>query len=453
MTFHWTQLTPATTGRLVALVSAFVVALSVVVVATGARAAVEIKEVVSDKGVRAWLVEDYTVPIVTMRFAFRGGSTQDPEGKEGLANLMTGLFDEGAGDLDSDAFQKALDEAGAEMSFDQSRDELSGSIRMLAETREKAFDLLRLAVNDPRFDPAPVDRIRAQIVSGIIADSRNPSTLAQIAFNEALFGDHPYARRDEGTAESLATVTPDDLKTAREKMFGRDNLYVAVVGAIDPEDLKRELDRVFGDLREKADLAPVADIQPNLGQETRLDYPVPQTTLRLAYPGMVRQNPEYFAAYLMNHMLGGGTFSSRLFEEVREKRGLVYGISSYIVNFDHATALMIGTGTAPDKAEETLAIIRDEVRRMAEEGPTEDELREAKDYVLGAYAINNLDSSSSIARTLVDIQVNDLGIDYIDRRVSLINSVTLDQVKAAAKLLLDAEPAVMIMGPQTTNGG
>lgn len=453
MTFHWTQLTPATTGRLVALVSAFVVALAVVVVATGARAAVEIKEVVSDKGVRAWLVEDYTVPIVTMRFAFRGGSTQDPEGKEGLANLMTGLFDEGAGDLDSDAFQKALDKAGAEMSFDQSRDELSGSIRMLAETREKAFDLLRLAVNDPRFDPAPVDRIRAQIVSGIIADSRNPSTLAQIAFNEALFGDHPYARRDEGTAESLATVTPEDLKAAREKMFGRDNLYVAVVGAIDPEDLKRELDRVFGDLREKADLAPVADIQPNLGQETRLDYPVPQTTLRLAYPGMVRQNPEYFAAYLMNHMLGGGTFSSRLFEEVREKRGLVYGISSYIVNFDHATALMIGTGTAPDKAEETLAIIRDEVRRMAEEGPTEDELREAKDYVLGAYAINNLDSSSSIARTLVDIQVNDLGIDYIDRRVSLINSVTLDQVKAAAKLLLDAEPAVMIMGPQTTNGG
>ena len=290
-------------------------------------------------------------------------------------------------------------------------------------------------------------------MSGIIADSRNPSTLAQIAFNKALFGDHPYARRDEGTAESLATVTPDDLKDAREKMFGRDNLYVAVVGAIDPEDLKRELDRVFGDLREKADLAPVADIQPNLGQETRLDYPVPQTTLRLAYPGMVRQNPEYFAAYLMNHMLGGGTFSSRLFEEVREKRGLVYGISSYIVNFDHATALMIGTGTAPDKAEETLAIIRDEVRRMAEEGPTEDELREAKDYVLGAYAINNLDSSSSIARTLVDIQVNDLGIDYIDRRVSLINSVTLDQVKAAAKLLLDAEPAVMIMGPQTTNGG
>ena len=250
MTFHWTQLTPATTGRLVALVSAFVVALSVVVVATGARAAVEIQEVVSDKGVRAWLVEDYTVPIVTMRFAFRGGSTQDPEGKEGLANLMTGLFDEGAGDLDSDAFQKALDEAGAEMSFDQSRDELSGSIRMLAETREKAFDLLRLAVNEPRFDPAPVDRIRAQIVSGIIADSRNPSTLAQIAFNKALFGDHPYARHDEGTAESLATVTPDDLKTAREKMFGRDNLHVAVVGAIDPEDLKRELDRVFGDLRE-----------------------------------------------------------------------------------------------------------------------------------------------------------------------------------------------------------
>ncbi len=412
-----------------------------------ARAA-EIQEVVSDAGVKAWLVEDYSVPIIAVRFVFEGGTAQDPKGKEGLVNLMSGLFDEGAGDLDADAFQLALDDAGAEMSFSAGVDGMSGAMRMLAEKRDEAIGLLRLAVTAPRFDQAPLDRIRSQILAGITANSRNPQYLARIAFSEALYGDHPYARRAEGTPETLAALTADDLKAAHRRMFAREKLHIGVVGAIDADTLKKELDRVFGSLPEKAELADVPDVTPKLGQQVRIDYPLPQTSIQLAYPGIERKDPGFFAAYVMNHVLGGGTFSSRLFEEVREKRGLAYGVGSDLANQRHSSALVMGTGTNSERAAETLSVIRDVVRRMAEEGPTEQELENAKRYIIGSYAINNLDSSGAIANTLVQLQVEELGIDYMNRRADIINAVTREDAAAAAKKLLSTEPAVLILGPQ-----
>lgn len=411
-----------------------------------ARAA-EIQEVTSEGGVTAWLVEDYSVPIVAIRFVFEGGTAQDPRGKEGLVNLMSGLFDEGAGELDADAFQLALDDAGAEMSFRAGVDGMSGALRVLADKREEAFGLLRLAIAAPRFDQEPLDRIRGQIVAGIMAASRDPERIAEIAFAEALYGDHPYGRRSEGTPETLATVTAEDLETMHRRMFARDRLHVGVVGAVDAPTLARELDRLFGSLPEKSDLVEVPDVEPRLGQEVRIDYPLPQTTIQLAYPGIDRKDPRFFAAYLMNHVLGGGTFTSRLFDEVREKRGLAYGVGSDLANRRHSAALVIGTGTSSQRAQETLGVIRDVVKRMAEEGPTEQELEDAKRYVIGSYAINNLDSSGAIARTLVQLQIEDLGIDYIERRSGIIGAVTREEAAAAARLLLEAEPAVLILGP------
>lgn len=418
-----------------------------------ARAAMTIQEVKSDSGVTAWLVEDYSVPIISVRFAFRGGSTQDPVGKEGLINLMTGLFDEGAGDLDSDTFQDRLDDAGAEMRFNAGRDALYGSMRMLEEEKDKAFELLRLAITSPRFDQEPIDRIRAQIVSGIAADAHDPETAAKLAWSEALYADHLYSRRDDGTPETLATITATDLRALHERLFARDNLIVGVVGAIDAETLKKELDKLFGGLPEKADLTAVPDVTPKLAQEVEVVYDLPQTSLQLAYPGVPRDDPEYFAAYLMNHILGGGSFTSRLFTEVREKRGLAYSVNSGLLNYEHANGLVISTATRSDRAAETLKVIRDVVKQMAESGVTAEELAAAKKYVVGAYAISNLDDSSSIANTLVGLQMDHLGRDYIQKRVGLINSVTLDQVQAAARKLLSAQPAVMVLGPALADGG
>lgn len=413
-----------------------------------ARAEVRIQEVKSDKGITAWLVEDYSVPIIAIKFLFDGGSTQDPQGKEGLANLMTGLFDEGAGDLDSDAFQIKLDEAGAEMGFNEGNDAVGGGMRMLAERQDEAFELLKLAVETPRFDQAPLDRIRAQIVNGIVANARDPETQAARKWAEAIYGTHPYARPDMGTEASLATITADDLRAFHKANFARENIHVAVVGAIDAETLKKRLDQVFGELPDKAELRRVERVEPRLGQTMHIEYPLPQTSLQLVYPGVPREAPDFLAAALMEHILGGGTFSSRLFDEVREKRGLAYSVSSALINQEHSSSLIIGTATRSDRAAETLGVIREVIRKMAEEGPTAAELDAAKKYMLGAYAINNLDSSGAIAGTLVDLQTDKLGIDYMQRRVELINAVTLDDVRAAARKLLSVDPAIMILGPK-----
>ncbi|MCO5158997.1 MAG: insulinase family protein [Aquamicrobium sp.] len=417
-----------------------------------ARAEVDIQEVKSPGGITAWLVEDYTVPIVTVNFAFKGGSVQDPAGKDGLSNLMAGLFDEGAGDLDADAFQERLDDVGAEMSFDARRDAVYGTMRMLAEERESAFELLRLAVNQPRFDAEPVERIRAQILTGIQRDMRDPNALGREEFARALYGDHPYARRAEGTVETLATITADDLHALHGRTFARSGLNVAVVGAIDAETLKAELDRVFGGLPAEQGLESVGKAQIRFDQRVNYVYALPQASLQLVYPGVEREDPTFFAAFLMNHVLGGGTFSSRLFDEVREKRGLAYGVGSSLITSDLADMLMIGTSTRADRAQEALGVIRDVIRDVAENGVTEQELAKAKTYLVGAYPINNLDSSTAVARTLLELQKDGRGIDYIERRVELIEAVTLDEVREAAAKLLTAEPAVLVIGPEANNG-
>jgi zinc protease len=435
------------------LVTLLLSILFLILPAVTARADMNIQQVTSPKGITAWLVEDYSVPIIAIRFVFDGGSTQDPPGKEGLANLMTGLFDEGAGDLDSEAFQIRLDDAGAEMRFDEGRDGTYGSMRMLAEQRDEAFELLRLAITEPRFDQAPIDRIRAQVLSGIIASENDPDTIAQHKWLRAIYGDHPYARSDQGTKQSIATITAEDLRAFHKANFARAGLHVAVVGAIDPETLKHKLDALFGSLPEKQALRPVADVALKLSQQLQVNYDLPQTSLQLAYPGVKRDAPDFFAAVLMNEILGGGTFTSRLFAEVREKRGLAYSVNSSLVNQDHASALIVSTATRSDRAAETLGVVRDVIKRMIADGPTEPELAATKKYLIGAYAINNLDSSAAIASTLVGLQLDKLGIDYMQRRGALINAVTLDQVKAVAGKLLSADPAVMVVGPALTEGG
>jgi len=404
--------------------------------------------VTSPGGIRALLVEDYTNPLIAMRFAFEGaGSTQDPAGKEGAANLLSGLLDEGAGDIASQDFQARLDELGVSLSFDAGYDNFAGNFRTIVESEDEAFDLLRLAVNEPRFDEEPVNRIRGQIATGILANRNDPGTLAGEAFRDAVFPGHPYARPNEGTAESLGAVTADDLRTLRDKGFARGNLVVGVVGAISAEALGQRLDEVFGPLRATADLVPVADVQPVLGEVEAVDLAVPQAQIRFVLPGVRRDSPDFFAAYLVNHVLGGGTFTSRLYQEIREKRGLAYGAGSSLANYDHAALLTGSTATRADKADESLAIIREELKRLAENGPTPEELASAKDFVKGSYAVQNLSSSLSIASTLVGIQLDRLGIDYIDRRQGLIDAVTIEDTQRVARELLSVEPTVITVGP------
>ena len=416
-------------------------------VAGPANAEVAFREFTTPGGITAWMVEDYTVPIITLAFAFDGGATQDPDALLGRATLMTTLFDEGAGTLDSDAFQTRQDEVGLEMGFSASLDSVSGFARMLADERQGATDLLTLAVKEPRFDQPAIDRMRSQLVSSLVARSQDPGYAAGLLWNEALFGDHPYGRPVEGTADTLEAVTAADLRELHDAVFARDNLTIGIVGALDEATAGALIDQVFGDLPQQADLVDIPDAEMSFGQSLAVDYPLPQTVINLAWPGIAEDDDEFFAAYLMAEMLAGGSLLSELNVEVREKRGLSYGVSGSLVNLDHADALTIGTSTSPDQAAEAIDVIHATIARMAEQGPDPAALERTKRYLIGAYPINQLRSSVSIAGAMVGQQMRDLPIDYVEERARLIEAVTPEDVTAVARSIFAGQPSQMLLGP------
>ncbi|MBK5950665.1 peptidase M16 [Rhodobium orientis] len=397
--------------------------------------AMEIQRVVSPGGIEAWLVEEHSIPLIAVNFAFSGGSAQDPEGKAGVANMVSGLLDEGAGDLDSKAFQERLQDTSVQLSFSEGRDAFYGSLRTLTTNLSEGADLLKLAVNEPRFDAEPVERIRAQVLSSIRRNEKDPDNIASRVWFKTAFPKHPYGNPSKGTEDTVKKITVDDLKAFRKDVFARENLKIAVVGAIDAETVGKLVDEVFGDLPEKANLTEVPDVSPVTGARNVESMAIPQTVIRFGGAGLKRADKDFVPAYVMNHILGGGSFTSRLYEEVREKRGLAYSVYTYLAPMDHAGIFLGGTATRSGRADETLKLIRAEIRRMAEEGPTAEELEKAKKYLIGSYPLR-FDASSKIAEALVAIQQEDLGIDYIDKRNDLIEAVTLEDVKRAAKRVL-----------------
>jgi len=412
--------------------------------------AIDIKEVKTDKGIKALLVEDYTLPIIALSVSFEGGSTQDADGKEGTLRLMTALMDEGAGDLDSAAYQARAEELGLEFGFNASRDRFSGSGRLLRSEREEVFRLLKLAINEPRFDEDAIERMRDAIRSNIISAQKNPSAISRKNLREAIFKSHPYSRSTSGTETSIDTITREDIITMNKKILSRGNLTVGVVGAISETELKLALDDIFGELPEKSAIVEIAEVEPTLGEEISIVMPVPNASISIVYPAIKRENPDFFAAHLMNYILGGGSFSSRLYREVREKRGLAYGVSSGLATFDKTAYFSAGTSTRAENRDEAIKIIREEIDRIASEGITQEELDKAKRYVSGAYAISNLDTSSKIANVLVGLQTQNLGIDYIEKRETYIADVTLEDANRMAKQLFSIKPTVVIVGPAVT---
>jgi zinc protease len=415
--------------------------------ASGAPAlATTIERVVSPGGIEAWLVHEPAVPLIAMDFSFVGGAVQDPLGKAGTANLAASLLDEGAGDLDSKTFQDRLERKAIELGFHADRDHVRGSLRTLVENRDEAFDLLRQALTAPRFDAADVELNRAQVLSGLRRAATSPSDIASLRWWETAFAGHPYGRPVNGTVESVSTIGVDDLKAYTHRVLARDNLKIGIVGDIDAETVKTLLDRVFGALPAKADLAPVANAVPQgLGRRVVVSLDVPQSVVDFGGPGIGRKDPDFMAAYVVNHILGGGSLSSRLYHEVREKRGLVYSVSDSLVWLDHTAVFLGGTATRAARTGETLDLIEKEIHRLAESGPTAEELAKAKAYLNSSFVLN-LDTSSKIASFLVQMQLDDLGIDYFARRPALIDAVTLGDAQRVAKRLLDGGLLVTVVG-------
>lgn len=423
------------------------VALSLLVLLVAPARAMDIQRVTSPGGIEAWLVEDSTNPILALSFAFEGGASSDPLGKEGRARLAVSLLDEGAGEMDAATFRGILERRSIDLSFDVGRDVVYGSLVTLTNRRDQAGELLALALAEPRFDGDAVERVRRQMVSSLQRRENQPNAQAALALQAALFPDHPYGRSSQGDLESVAALTAADLRDFVAERLARDNLIVSAVGDITAEELGLYLDQIFGKLPEESSVAEVAETKVEAaGHRHQVEILVPQSSIMLAQHGPLRDDPDYYALVVVDKVLGGGSFTSRLYQEVREKRGLAYGVWSSLRPMQNAGIWYAGTSTQTDRVGESVAVIQDVWRELAEHGPSDEEIEQAVDYIVGSFLLS-LSSSEAIADVLVSIQRQDLGIDYIDRRQEIYESLTPEEIRAAAKRWLVPEAlAIVIAG-------
>ena len=394
-----------------------------------AAGAVDIKAVTTPLGLKAWLVQDKSVPVVSLSFSFASGTASDPAGQSGVTNLMATLLTDGAGPLSAQAFRQRQEDAAASISFSASLDRLGGILRVLSSNREEGFELLRLALTQPRFDGDMIEQRRAQIVSALAQANQRPASVAARTLMATEFAGHPYAADPDGTPEDLKKLTAQNLKQRAAALLIRSGLIVAAVGDIDEAELGRLLDRSLGSLPLGTPLPLPPDWQPPTKARTIVvERPVPQSTALMALPGIARDDPDWYAALAMNHILGGGGQQSRLFSEVRERRGLAYGASSSLRSYRKANLLVISTASANERVAEAIRVVRAELARLRTEGPTEQEFADAKTYLTGALALS-LDSSGAIAGLLHSMQIDNLSSDHLTKRAALIAAVKIDDVR------------------------
>ena len=404
----------------------------VTLVAAPLRADVDIQEVTSPMGFKAWLVEDHTHPFMALRIGFKGGTALDRAEKRGSINLMMALLEEGTGDLDARGFAREVDELAASFSFDASADSVSISARMLSENRADAIALLKGAMTAPSFEQTAIDRVRAQVVSIIQSDLKDPDKIARTSFDKAAYGDHPYASPQDGTLDSVAALTREDIVNAHRDTMAQDRVFVSAVGDITAEELGALMDDLLSDLPVSGAAMPQrADVTIAPGVSV-VEYNTPQSVALFGHRGIKRDDPDFFAAFIASTILGGGGFESRLMDEVRDKRGLTYGVYSYLAPRDHAELVLGQVASANDRISAAIEVIKDEWARIANEGVTQEELDATKTYLTGAYPLR-FDGNAPIARILMGMQMSDLPIDYINTRNDKVNEVTLEHINRVIK--------------------
>ncbi|RUS60120.1 insulinase family protein [Pseudorhodobacter sp. E13] len=403
-----------------------------------AQAELPIQSVTSPGGLTAWLVEDHEIPFTALEIRMTGGTSLDPADQRGVVNLMTALIEEGAGDLDAQGFANARDDLAAQFSFGANTDSISISAKFLTENRDAAMDLLHLAMTEPRFDADAVERVRGQVLSNIRSNMKDPGSIAAQRFDRMAFGAHPYGGSGDGTEESVAALSRADIQAAFQNTITREHLFIAATGDITATELGLLLDKLLGDLPAKGWPLPKRAEWGLKGGVTVVDFPSPQSLIYFGHQGIKRDDKDFFAAYVLNEILGGGRFTARLMTEVRDKRGLTYGIGTFLAPMDHAEMMLGQFSSANGTTAEAIDLVKAEWARMLKDGVTDEELAATKTYLTGSYPLR-FDGNGPIARILVGMQSEGLPIDYATRRNALIEAVTRDEILRVAKRLLKPE--------------
>lgn len=432
-------------------IALFMLALFSIVLLTRPAAAMNIKTLKTPAGIDLWLVEEHSVPLMALRFAFEGGNSQDPAGKEGVANFITAMMDEGAGDIKSAEFQERMEDIAMRMGFDDTKDSLYGSVETLTKNRDKAAELLKLVVNKPRFDKDAVDRIRQQLIANLSYADKDPDKVAAREWYSLAFAGHSYGRNANGIVATLNSIKSEDLHAFHKRTFAKNTLKVVVVGDITEADAAKYVDGVFGDLPARADMLPVDKTKPVSGGEQKIiEMDVPQSVAVFGLGAMPRKDPDFMPAFVINHILGGGGFSAKLMEEVREKRGLAYSVYTYIQPYQHASILMGSVATKNESMAESLDIIRAELKKMADNGPSQADLDGAKSFLTGSYALR-FDTNAKIATQLLGLMQEGFGPDYVEKRNKMIEDITMDDIKRVAKRLLVSNDLIVTVVGKPAN--
>ncbi|HET7085192.1 MAG TPA: insulinase family protein [Rhizomicrobium sp.] len=432
----------------------FLAAAALILTATGlapARAA-NIQNIDLGPKAEVWFAEDHTVPIVSFNISLPAGSAYDPAGKAGLASFAGAMIDEGAGGLDSKAFHEALANRAISFSARAERDYLVISISTLKENAPEAMHLLQLALTHPRFENDALTRVRAQIVQSLQQEQVEPPRVAGRGFAREFFGGHAYAHPVSGEVASISSVTAQDLRNFARGHWVKAGLKVAVAGDITAPALAKLLGDAF--LPVSGASAPAL---PNVGRLGApgvhvIPLPVPQPTAAFGLPGIMRSDPDFIPGYVANYILGGGGFSSRLMQEVREKRGLTYGVSTSLTAYNKAAVMQGSVATRANAIRQTVQVVKETMADFAANGPTQQELDDAKTYLTGSFPLA-FASNSGTASQLGTFQRQNLDIGYVARRNSLIQAVTLADVKRVAKRLFDPARLTVVIGGSPAEAG
>lgn len=431
-----------------ASVVAVIAIMTLALITNGNASTRQVELIQTPRGIKAWLVEERSIPLISLKFSFEGGSMQDPPEKGGLASLLASLLTEGAGDLTAEAFARRLSDEGAQIGISSSRDQIHGGLDTLSKRFEASVDLLRLAVTAPRFEAESVERARQQRIAELDLSDKEPRAISLDAWYGATFPGQPYGRPANGTQSSVKSLQQSDLRAFHKRILARDNLRVVIVGDIDKVTASKVIDRIFGDLPEKAERDRKLKPEPaRIAAPLIVTRDLPLATAAFGAAGLASDHPQFPALQVLNHIIGSGDFDSILMEEIRVKRGLAYAAAVSLINDTVTASILGGMATKSENMTEALSVLKDVLRRVRETGPTPEQVDNAKLYLTGSDVLD-FDTNTKLAGSLLRHWLSGKTIDQLSTRNDAIRAVSVDDVRRIAGAVLDWDRFnLVVVGP------